>query len=436
MEFFKEVLIGYGMNEKVSTYFFTIMMILMIIMLCVVANFVTKKIVLRLITHAIKKNKHQWGDAFLEHKVFHKFSHIVPAIIIHYFAPAFPDYEVWIEKFVLVYIIAVIISVLNALLNAVNDIYMNFEVSKARPIKGFSQVLKIVLFIVGGTMQLSILIDKNPLILLSGLGALSAVLMLIFKDSILGFVAGVQLAINDMVRVGDWVEMPKHNADGDVIEITLHTVKVQNWDKTITMIPSYAFISDSFKNWRGMQDTGARRIKRSIYIDTMSIQFCTQEMIDYFKKIHYLAEYIENKEKEIEAYNCANKINSDTKVNGRHLTNIGIFRIYIQTYLQNHPLIHKGLTSMVRQLAPGENGLPLEVYCFTNDTRWMNYESIQADIFDHIFAIAPEFRLRIFQKPNGYDMRSFSIHKESITDESQFCSETAQYQQNLPEKEK
>lgn len=418
MEFFKELLMGYGMSEEASSYLFTTTMIVLVILLCVVANFVTKKIALRLITHVIKKNKLQWGSAFLEHKVFHKFSHIVPAVIIHYFASAFPDYEVWIEKFVLFYIVAVIILALNAFLNAVNDIYQNFEVSKARPIKGFIQVLKIAIFIVGGITQISILIDKNPLILLSGLGALSAVLMLVFKDSILGFVAGVQLATNDMVRVGDWVEMPKYNADGDVIDITLNTVKVQNWDKTITMIPSYAFISDSFKNWRGMQDTGGRRIKRSIYIDTMSIQFCTQEMLEHFKKIRYLAEYIENKEKEIEAYNCVNKISRDTRVDGRNLTNIGTFRIYIQNYLQNHPHTHKELTIMVRQLAPDENGLPLEVYCFTNDIRWPNYEAVQADIFDHIFAVAPEFGLRIFQKPSGYDMRSFSIHNEAITYDS------------------
>lgn len=408
MELIQELLISYGIGKDVSAYLSTTMMIVLVILLCVASNFVTKKIVMRLITHVIKKNKLQWGNAFLEHKVFHKFSHIVPAIIIHYFASVFPNYEVWIERFALFYIIAVIISALNAFLNAVNDIYMTFEVSKARPIKGLIQVLKIALYIVGGITQISILLDKNPLLLLSGLGALSAVLMLIFKDSILGFVAGVQLATNDMVRVGDWVEMPKYNADGDVIEISLNTVKVQNWDKTITMIPSYAFISDSFKNWRGMQDTGGRRIKRSIYIDSMSIQFCSEEMLERLKKIHYLTEYIENKEKEIADYNIVNKINTETRVNGRNLTNIGTFRIYIQNYLRNHPHIHKGLTIMVRQLAPDENGLPLEIYCFTNDTRWVNYEAIQADIFDHIIAVAPEFGLRIFQKPSGYDIRSLS----------------------------
>lgn len=406
MNYFKEIFISYGMNDTVSNYFSAIMLILIIALICTVANFVARKIVLRLITHIIKNNKFKWGNAFLERKVFQKLSHIVPAIIIYSFASAFNNYEIWIERLVLFYIFAVIIAVLYAFLDAINDIYTAFDISKTRPIKGYIQVLKIIIFIFGGIIQISVLIEKNPLILLSGLGALSAVLMLIFKDSILGLVAGVQLTANDMVRVGDWIEMPKYNANGDVIDITLNTVKVQNWDKTITMIPSYALISDSFKNWRGMQDSGGRRIKRSIYIDTSSIKFCTETMLEHFKNIHYLTRYIENKEDEIEIYNNENNINTITKVNGRHLTNIGTFRIYIQNYLMNHPGIHKEMTIMVRQLDPSEKGLPLEIYCFTNDTRWTNYEAIQADIFDHIFAVAPEFELRIFQNPSGYDLHN------------------------------
>jgi miniconductance mechanosensitive channel len=273
-------------------------------------------------------------------------------------------------------------------------------------------VAKIFIFFVGAILMISTLINQNPLILLGGLGALSAVLLLVFQNSILGLVAGIQLSANDMVRVGDWIEMPKHNADGDVIEITLTTVKVQNWDKTITMIPSAAFISESFKNWRGMQESGGRRIKRSIFIDVSSIQFCTEEMIERFKKIQYLKDYIEAKEKEIEAYNQEHNVDPSSKVNGRRLTNIGTFRMYIQKYLENHPRIHKDMTTMVRQLAPGEYGLPLEIYAFTNDVRWAVYESIQSDIFDHIFAAAPEFGLRVFQNPTGHDMRE--MLKESV----------------------
>lgn len=392
--------------ENIAIYLAYISIIVLIALLCFVANFVTKKIVLRIIAHFVSKNKFEWDDILLERKVFHKLSHIVPAIIIYYAAPLFADYQMFIEKASFCYILIVMLAALNALLSAINEIYSTFEVSKIRPIKSFIQVAKIILFFVGGIILIAILIGQNPLILLSGLGALSAVLMLIFKDSILGLVAGIQLSANDMVRVGDWIEMPKYNADGDVIEITLNTVKVQNWDKTVTMIPSYAFISDSFKNWRGMQETGGRRIKRSIYIDTSSIQFCSDEMIERFKKIHLLSEYIQNKEQELTQYNEEHHIDLSEIVNGRRMTNIGTYRIYIENYIRNHPFIHKELTAMVRQLAPGEFGLPLEIYAFTNDTRWLSYEAIQADIFDHCLAVAPEFGLRVFQSPSGYDVRN------------------------------
>ncbi len=406
MEFLKELLVDNKLNQEVAAYLAHIIMAALIILLCVAANFVTKKIVLRVITHVVTKNKYTWDNVLLERKVFQKFSHIVPAIIIYYFASTFPDYRELIEMGAFAYIFVVAIMALNAFLNALNDIYLTYEVSKVRPIKGYIQVVKIIVFIVGAIVLVATLIGQNPLILLSGLGALSAVLMLIFKDSILGLVAGVQLSANDMVRVGDWIEMPKYNADGDVIDITLNTVKIKNWDKTVTMVPSHAFISDSFKNWRGMQDTGGRRIKRSIFIDISSIQFCTKEMVAEFKKIRHLTGYIESKEKEIEAYNREMPVDLANKINSRKLTNVGTFRMYIQNYLAQHPHIHKNLTSMVRQLAPGEHGLPLEIYAFTSDIRWTAYESIQADIFDHILAVAPKFGLRIFQNPTGADMRN------------------------------
>jgi len=381
----------------------------LIIILCsIIANFVAKKILLRVLTFYITRNRFTWDDKILERKVFQKLSHIVPAVIIYYAShvyDAYPFVQQLIEKAAVVYITIVVLAALNAFLNALHDIYLMHEVSKVRPIKGYIQVAKIIIFFIGAILMISTLINRNPMILLGGLGALSAVLLLVFQNSILGLVAGIQLSANDMVRVGDWIEMPKHNADGEVIEVTLTTVKVQNWDKTITMIPSASFISDSFKNWRGMQEYGGRRIKRSVYIDVSSIQFCTEEMLERFKKIQHLKEYIEAKEKEIEAYNREHNIDPSSKVNGRRLTNIGTFRMYIQKYLENHPRIHKDMTLMVRQLAPGEYGLPLEIYCFTNDVRWVVYESIQSDIFDHILAAAPEFGLRVFQNPTGHDMR-------------------------------
>lgn len=395
-------------SAEVTAYIITS---LLIILICFVANLITKRIVLRMITLFVTRNNFQWDDKILERKVFQKLSHIVPGIIIYYAANVYSDVPLLmqlIEKGAIVYITVVILATLNAFLNAVNDIYQTYEVSKVRPIKGYIQVAKIIIFFIGAISLIAMLLNQNPLVLLGGLGALSAVLMLIFQNSILGLVAGVQLSANDMVRVGDWIEMPEYNADGDVIEITLTTVKVQNWDKTITMIPSSAFITSSFKNWRGMQETGGRRIKRAIYIDVNSIQFCTDEMIEKFKKIHYLKDYVESKEKEIEAYNQEHNIDPSVKVNGRRMTNIGTYRIYIQNYLANHPRIHKGMTFMVRQLAPGEYGLPLEIYAFTNDVRWVVYESIQADIFDHIFAVAPEFGLRVFQNPTGHDLRHLS----------------------------
>lgn len=407
MELIKSLLTNSGLSENVSGYLSTTIMIVLIALICVVANFITKKFILRFIAHIITKQQSKKGKIFLERKLFLNLSHIVPAIIIYYFASAFPSYTAWIEKITLLYMFVVIIATFNALLDAANDIYQGYEISKSRPIKGLIQVLKIVVFLIGGITLISILTGKNPLLLLSGLGALSAVLMLIFKDSILGFVAGVQLTSNDMLRVGDWIEMPKYNANGDVIDITLTTVKVQNWDKTIAMVPSYALVSDSFKNWKGMQDIGGRRIMRSIHIDITSIQFCTQDMLARFKKIHHLTDYIEKKEKEIAEYNKLHNINTETHANGRNLTNIGTFRIYIYNYLKGHPLIHQDLLTVVRQLESDGNGLPLQIYCFTNDTRWAVYEAAQADIFDHIIAVAPEFGLRIFQKPGSYDFHGY-----------------------------
>ncbi|MCG7386022.1 mechanosensitive ion channel domain-containing protein [Paenibacillus sp. ACRRY] len=404
MDFIKNQLDGTGMSEQTIGILSNMIMVIFIAVVSILANYIAKKIVLKTIHHIVNNNRYKWGHIIVEKKLFHKLSHLVPAIIIYYSAYVFPSYQALIEKAAMTYMIVVTITVFNALLNVFDDIYRSYEVSKIRPIKGYIQVAKIILFIIGGIIVISSLIGQNPLIILSGLGALSAVLMLVFKDSILGLVAGVQLSSNDMVRVGDWIEMPKYNADGDVIDITLNTVKVRNFDKTITMIPSYALISDSFRNWRGMQVSGGRRIKRSVYIDTSSITFCTEDMIEEFRKIHYLTDYIATRINEINEYNMEHQINTESKVNGRQLTNVGVFREYIHQYLKNHPKIHQDMTLIVRQLAPGDNGLPLEIYAFSNDITWGVYESVQADIFDHIFAVAPTFGLRAFQNPTGHDI--------------------------------
>jgi miniconductance mechanosensitive channel len=406
MKLIRNRLLEYGMDPVLTDYLAAIIMIIFIGILCIAANFITKKVVLRVITHIITNNKFEWDNILLERKVFHRLSHIVPAIIIYYFSSTFPDYQQLIEKGAITYIIVVGLMVIYSFLNAFNDIYLTFEISKIKPIKGYIQVVQIIVFILGGIIIIANLMGESPFILLSGIGALSAVLLLVFKDSLLGLVAGIQLAANDMVRVGDWIEMPKYEADGDIIDISLNTVKVQNFDKTITTIPSYALISDSFKNWRGMQVSGGRRIKRSLFIDTNSITFCTEEMIEKFKTIQFLSNYIISKESEIAEYNAKNGINRNNPVNGRALTNIGVFRAYINQYLQHHPGISQEMTLLVRQLAPTEIGLPLEIYAFTNDIRWDVYETIQSDIFDHLFAVAPEFGLHLFQNPSGNDFKN------------------------------
>jgi miniconductance mechanosensitive channel len=307
-----------------------------------------------------------------------------------------------------IYMVIVGLLVFDSFLNSVVDIYRTFEFSQKIPIRGFVQGAKVILLILAGIIILGMITGKSPTIVLGGFGAMMAVIMLIFKDSILGFVAGIQLSANKMIHIGDWIEMPKYGADGDVIDVALTTVKVQNWDKTIATIPTYALISDSFKNWRGMSESGGRRIKRSIYIDMSSVKFCTEKMLDEFKKIKYISEYIERKIEEIKEHNLAAEVDESDLVNGRHLTNIGTFRAYVASYLRNHPKIHQDMTFLVRHLEPTPNGLPIQIYVFSNDQAWANYEAIQADIFDHILAVIPKFELRIFQNPTGADFQGLA----------------------------
>jgi miniconductance mechanosensitive channel len=341
----------------------------------------------------------------LESQVFSRTAQFVPAIIIYLGAASIPTYSGLIQKVMGLYLIMITVYILDSVLNAVDAIYRTYEVSKARPIKSYLQVIKILVYIFGFIGFAASIMGKSPIYILSGIGAMTAVLMLIFKDSILGLVAGIQLSVNDMVRIGDWIEMPKYNADGDVIDITLNTVKVENFDKTITTIPTYTLISDSFKNWRGMSQSGGRRIKRSIHIDMASIKFCDFQMLKKFERITNLSAYINEKNDEITKYNSSLVADDLIQVNGRNLTNVGVFRAYVQHYLKNHPKVHKNMTIMARQLASTEKGMAIEVYCFTNDTNWGNYESVQADIFDHLIAILNTFELRVYQSPSGYDMQ-------------------------------
>jgi len=393
-----------------SDYLTKIFYALILIVLAVVSVVITSKVLLPIITRIIKKNKMRWDDVFLENNVFKLLSYIVPAIIIYLAAPILTEYQVLIQKLSLTYIWIISALVIGALLNSINDIYKSYPISKTRPIKGLIQVVKITLYIVMGIVTVANLLGESPVIMLSGIGALTALLSLIFKDPILGFVAGIQLTGNDMLRIGDWIEMSRYGADGDVIEITMTTVKVQNFDKTIVNIPAYALVTDSFKNWRGISEAGGRRIKRSVSIDLNTIRFCTPEMIEKYKKIDLLREYIAKKESEIDQYNAEHHVDSNIIVNGRRLTNIGTFRAYIENYLKNNPNIHRLLPLMVRQLPATEYGIALEIYAFTTTVEWTKYEQIQADIFDHIIAAAAEFDLRIYQQPSGNDLRNISLN--------------------------
>jgi miniconductance mechanosensitive channel len=301
------------------------------------------------------------------------------------------------------------ISVFDALINGAHEIYLNLDVSKDRSIKGFIQIIKLVLYFIGGILILSVIFNKNPLYFLTGLSAMAAVLLLVFKDTILGFVASIQLTANNMVKLGDWITMPSHGADGDVIEITLNTVKVRNFDKTISTIPTYALVSESFSNWRGMKESGGRRIKRALHINVKSICFCTEEMLEKYEKIKLIADYIRQKRVEIEEDNKAKNLQKGDMLNGRRLTNIGVFRKYIESYIRNHPKIHgegSSFIAMVRQLQQTEKGLPLEIYAFSKEQNWAVYEGIQADVFDHLMAVIPQFDLSLFQNPSGDDFRN------------------------------
>ena len=355
-----------------------------------------------------KRSSVTWDDALVAHNVFGRLVQVLPALIVFVgvmFVPGLPDSLVQLMRNVAMgYMVLMLTLTLTAVLSAANTIYAALPVAKDRPLKGFVQLVQIVVWVFGGVMIIATVMDRSPLVLLSGFGAMTAILLLVFKDTILSLVASVQITAQDMVRVGDWLEMPQFGADGDVVDVQLHTVKVQNWDKTITTIPTHRLITDSFKNWRGMSQSGARRIKRAIYIDVSSIRFQTQDEVDHFTRFALLKDHIGNKERELADYNAGLATEVDSEVNKRRLTNVGTFRAYAYNYLKNHPKIHKGMTLIVRQLSPGPEGLPLEIYCFTNTTAWAIYEDIQSDIFDHLLAIVPEFGLRLYQKPAGSDL--------------------------------
>ena len=380
--------------------------------LCVVVNWVAKRVLLRVVTTVVRRTRTHWDDALLERRVFSRLSHLAPGLVLYLLGPgAFAPWAPvagFVQKGAVVYMLAMALASLNALVNAGGDIYDGLAISRNKPIKGYLQIVKLLLALTFGIVMFSVLLGRSPLVLLSGLGAMTAVLLLVFKDSILGFVASIQISANDMLRPGDWIEMPRYGADGDVIDIALTTVKVRNWDKTITTIPSYSLISDSFRNWRGMEESGGRRIKRALNLDLASIRFLAPDEIAALKRIVLIRDYLEGKEKELADWNAERSTDPGAPVNSRRLTNVGTFRAYLAAYLRSLPLVHEDMTFLVRQLPPGEHGLPMEIYVFSRDQRWAAYEDLQSDIFDHVLAVVPEFGLRVYQSPSGADMRGLA----------------------------
>ena len=416
MQEVNRTLLSAGVDEVWADKIDNLIVLLFIIGIALLANIICRKIILRVVAKLVKQTKATWDDIVFNHKVMVNVSRMVAPILIYIAIPiAFPEHADsdlldFLRRLCLIYIIAVFLRFISALFTAVYQVYSEREQYRDKPLKGLLQTAQVILFFIGAIIIISILINQSPMDLLTGLGASAA--MLVFKDSIMGFVSGIQLSANNMLKVGDWITMPKYGADGTVIEVTLNTVKVRNFDNTITTIPPYLLISDSFQNWQGMQESGGRRVKRSINIDMTSVRFCTPEMLEKYRKIQLLANYVDETEKVVEEYNKEHDIDNSVLVNGRRQTNLGVFRAYLTNYLRSLPTVNQDMTCMVRQLQPTETGIPLELYFFSANKVWVAYEGIQADVFDHVLAIIPEFGLRVFQNPSGEDLRRIGVKIE------------------------
>lgn len=410
-DFFQKFMIKW-LNAHVPEYadlIFTAIALVWIIFFSLVVHFVLHRLVIKWAGSRVTTSRRIWQKALFEGKLFNRVAFTLQGIIIEIQAGLWLSSQsallVFVETVIRMCILIFGTLAIFSLLDALLEIFRRNPTMRHFPLRGVMQSIKLVSAILIGLMIISILMGKSVLILLSGLGAVSAVMMLVFKDPILGLVAGIQLSANNMLTIGDWLEMPKFGADGDVVDISLTTVKVRNWDKTITTIPTYALISDSFKNWRGMSESGGRRIKRSLYLEISSVRFLNNDEVRQLHKIKLLSPYLNDKSREIKHYNSKLARELSAPVNDRRLTNLGTLRAYMVAYLKNHPRIHQQMTLMVRQLAPGPDGLPMEVYAFTNTTAWGEYEGIQSDIFDHFFAILPEFGIRAHETPTGHDIR-------------------------------
>ena len=388
-----EILIDWGVDPKLANMFDETIIAVLMIGVSIGLDYLCQAIFVGGMKHYTKRAPHQWNTLLMKRRVVHHLIHILPGVLVYFLLPlAFvrgKEILDFSQKICAVYIIAAILFTINGLLLVILDVYNARDKQKNRPMKGFVQVLQVLLFFIGGIVIIAVLVNKSPMTLFAGLGASAAVLMLVFKDSILGFVAGVQLSANDMLRPGDWITMPKYGADGTVIEVTLTTVKVRNWDNTITTVPPYALVSDSFQNWRGMRESGGRRVKRSINIDMNTVRFCTPEQMKKFEKQVWMSGF---------------------EKTGKEEVNLYVFRHYMEYYLRHNPRVNTELILMVRQLQPTPQGLPIELYFFSANKDWIPYERLQAEVFDHLLAVLPEFGLRVFQIPSGLDVLSLSSH--------------------------
>lgn len=402
----------FGVGEELSSFFAQVGACVLVAMLAWLSNFVVKGWILHWLEDWTGRTENKWDDYLTEHHVFERLSHLAPALILHLSASSvFPhssSLQLMVRRFVMAYIVVVVGWVFLSLINMIVDILSASESARDKPLDSYAQLARGVVVLFAGIIVVAELLGRSPWALLGGLGAFAGILLLVFRDSILGFVASVQMTTLDLVRKGDWITIPKYNVDGNVIDFSLTTIKVQNWDKTISTVPAYVVISDTFKNWRGMTQAGARRIKRSIMLDMTSVRFLDNELLERLQKVHLLSSYLEKKLADIAEWNDEKDVDISSMVNGRRLTNLGTFRAYLDAYLRTNPEIIPTMTFLVRQLPPTPEGIGLEIYVFSKELRWQYYEGIIADIFDHVLAVLPEFELRVFQKPTAHDVRAIA----------------------------
>ena len=424
----EQILTNAGFMAEAVPYLRLLFLVLVLATVAGICFFITKKLIVANIYKLFKRSSFTWDDVLADHQIFRNLAHIAPAFVVRALMPLLlKDFDSLLPiamKMTDAYLVVVGTMVVLSFLKVAEYGLSKSAVFIDKPLASYFQLFRIVLYIASGILVLSVLLGRSPVFFLSAFGAMTAILLLIFKDTILGLVASVQMSSSDMVRVGDWIEMPKFNADGDVIAINLNTVKVRNWDKTVTTIPTYYFVTDSFKNWRGMQESGGRRIKRSFFINVRTVKFIDPETREHYKNYHLLTDYLTRRQHEIEAHTAAPNFNTAELINGRRMTNIGVFRHYIGYYLKNHPGIKQDMTLLVRQLAMADHGVPLEIYCFTNTVKWAEYEEIQSDIFDHLLAAASFFDLEIFQQPGGSDITN-ALRQISHTPEAKLTAKTA-----------